>query len=292
MSLYGDLERPPLSERALRRALIVDGGLWTDLRYLHRTGSTNADVANAIRNGTPDGADTPGGARTPEGLVVIADEQTAGKGRLDRQWTSPPAAGIAMSVLLRPGEPVAGRGWAPIPTRRYAHLPLLAGVALAEAVRRLGDVDAVLKWPNDLLIDGRKCAGVLAETVVTTDGSAPAVVLGIGLNVTLRTTELPRPDATSLQLAGASCTDRDPLVRALLRALADRYSDWRATGGDPDASGLLESYRFHCATIGSSVRVELPGGEQVLGQAISVDDDGCLVVDGRSIAAGDVVHLR
>lgn len=264
----------------MRRALIVEGGVWTDVRYRFQTGSTNADVAAAARDGAP------------EGLVVVADEQTAGKGRLDRQWTSPPAAGIAVSVLLRPGQAVEERGWSPVPLRRYAHLPLLAGVALAESVRRLGDVDAVLKWPNDLLIGDRKCAGVLAETVAAPDGGAPAVVVGIGLNVTLRESELPRPDATSLQLSGSSCVDRDPLLRALLRTFADRYAAWRNAGGDPEASGLMEMYRFHCATIGRTVRVELPGGAHVTGEATSVDDDGCLVVGGRSIAAGDVIHVR
>jgi BirA family transcriptional regulator, biotin operon repressor / biotin---[acetyl-CoA-carboxylase] ligase len=275
-SPYSDLERPPLSERALRRALIVERGLWTDLRYAYTTGSTNADVAAAGRAGAA------------EGLVVIADEQTAGRGRLDRQWTSPPAAGIALSVLLRPGAAVEARGWLPVPISRYGQLPLLAGVALAESVRRLGDVDAVLKWPNDLLIDDRKCAGVLSETVPA-DGS---VVVGIGLNVSLREAELPRADATSLQLAGSSCVDRDPLVRALLRAFADWYVRWRDAAGDPVDSGLMEAYRFHCGTIGRSVRVQLPGGAEIAGVATGVDDDGCLIVAGRNIAAGDVVHVQ
>jgi BirA family biotin operon repressor/biotin-[acetyl-CoA-carboxylase] ligase len=129
---------------------------------------------------------------------------------------------------------------------------------------------------------------VLSETVLP-DG---AVVVGVGLNVTMRESELPRADATSLQLAGSSCVDRDPLVRALLRAIADWYVRLRDAGGDPAASGLMEAYRFHCGTIGRSVRVELPGGAEIVGNATSVDDDGCLVVAGRSIAAGDVVHLR
>jgi BirA family biotin operon repressor/biotin-[acetyl-CoA-carboxylase] ligase len=273
-SPYSDIERPPLNERALRRALMTDGGLWSDLRYVFSTGSTNADAADAAHAGAP------------EGLVIVADQQTSGRGRLDRQWVSPPAAGLAVSVLLRPSG--TDRGWSPAPINRYGHLPLLAGVALAETVRRLGEVDAVLKWPNDLLIDGRKCAGILAETVPP-DG---AVVLGIGLNVTLREAELPRPDATSLQLSGSSCVDRDPLLRALLRSIESWYVRWRDSGADPVASGLMEAYRFHCATIGADVRVDLPGGGEISGCASSVDDDGCLVVAGRTVAAGDVVHLR
>ena len=97
--------------------------------------------------------------------MVVADEQTAGRGRLDRRGSHRRVPGIAVSVLLRPGQAVADRGWSPAPTSGYGILPLLAGVALVETVRRLGEVDAVLKWPNDLLIDGRKCAGILAETV-------------------------------------------------------------------------------------------------------------------------------
>jgi BirA family transcriptional regulator, biotin operon repressor / biotin---[acetyl-CoA-carboxylase] ligase len=273
-SPYSDLERPPLNQGALTRALVVPGGLWTDLRYLPVTGSTNADVASAARAGAP------------EGLLVVADEQTSGRGRLERQWKSPPRAGIAMSMLLRPGDAVAERGWSPITASGYAFLPLLAGVALVETVRRLGEIEAVLKWPNDLLIGSRKCAGILAESV----GNG-AVVIGVGLNVTLRDPELPRADATSLQLSGSACVDRDPLVRALSRAIESWYVSWRDTGGDPVTSGLLDAYRLHCATIGATVRVSTPSGE-VTGVAGEVDADGRLVVDGRPFAAGDVIHLR
>src|SRR2546427_7481658 len=141
-SPYTRLDRPPLRAAALRRALVVPGGLWTDLRVVAQTGSTNADVAAAARNGAA------------EGLVVTAEWQSSGRGRLDRRWTLPPRAGLAVSALLRPtGIPPSRLGW----------LPLLAGVALVEAVRRVSEVDAVLKWPNDLLVDARKCAGILAE---------------------------------------------------------------------------------------------------------------------------------
>jgi BirA family biotin operon repressor/biotin-[acetyl-CoA-carboxylase] ligase len=275
-SPYSDLERPPLSEAALRRALIGPGGLWTALDYRPTTGSTNADAAAEAHAGVP------------EGYVVTADEQTAGRGRLDRQWSSPPRAGIAVSLLLRPG--VAGELGPAVPLSRYALLPLLAGVALAETVRRLGDVDATLKWPNDLLIGDRKCAGILAETVLG-DGP-PAVVIGIGLNVTLREAELARADATSLQLAGSGCVDRDPLLRALLRSVADRYVRWRAAGGDGTESGLIEAYRFHCATIGREVEVTLPGGVGFTGVATGIAPDGSLEVGDRLVTAGDVVHVR
>ncbi|MEV0131988.1 biotin--[acetyl-CoA-carboxylase] ligase [Dactylosporangium sp. NPDC050688] len=267
VNIYTDLERPPLRAAALRRALVVPGGFWTDLRVVEETGSTNADVAAAARSGAA------------EGLVIVAERQTAGRGRLGRQWQSPPRAGLALSVLLRPAVPAARWGW----------LPLLAGVALAEAVRRVARLDAYLKWPNDLLLQGdRKTAGILAEGVG--DG---AVVVGIGLNTTLREHELPRPDATSLALAGAASADRDPLLRALLRGFEEVYGRWQA-GND---AGVREAYLFHCGTIGRRVRVELPGGAALHGVATGVDTDGRLQVTDphgavHTVAAGDVVHVR
>ena len=274
-SPYTDLDRPPLREAGLRRALLVPGGLWTDLRVVAETGSTNADVAARARDGAA------------EGLVVVAESQVAGKGRRSRVWVSPPRAGLAVSVLLRPG----GHGVTP---DRFGWLPLLTGVALVDAVQRVAGVESALKWPNDLLVDGRKCAGILAETVP--GDPAPAVVVGVGLNVTLRPDELPRPDATSLAIAGADSTDRDPLLRELLRALARWYGRWCAAGGDAGASGLAGAYREHCATVGRPVRVELPGGGARTGDAVGIDADGRLVLDepdGRHpVSAGDVVHVR
>jgi len=261
--VYTHLDRPPLREAALRRALLGPGALWTDLRVVAETGSTNADLAARARAGDPEGA------------VLVAERQTAGRGRLGRHWESPPRAGLAVSVLLRP---------AGVPVARYGWLPLMAGIALVETVRKLSAVDAYLKWPNDLLLPGdRKCGGILAEVA-----EPGAVVLGIGLNVSLREDELPRPDATSLGLAGAP-TDRDPLLRHLLRSLALWYGRWRA-------GSIRDDYLSHCGTIGRRVRVELPDGGVREGVAVDIDDDGRLVVstpDGHlTVAAGDVVHVR
>jgi BirA family biotin operon repressor/biotin-[acetyl-CoA-carboxylase] ligase len=288
-SPYTDLDRPPLSAARLRRALVAPNGPWTRLELRAETGSTNADVAEAARAGEP------------EGLVVVAERQTAGRGRRGRVWQSPPRAGIATSVLLRPGAAVPDRDWLPVTPTGYGWLPLLAGVALVEAVARLAELDATLKWPNDLLIDDAKCAGVLAEAVPgRAPDQPPAIVLGIGLNVTLRADELPvNPTglpATSLQLAGAAATDRDPLLRALLRAVADWYDRWRSAGGDAVASGLRDAYLAACATIGREVRVLLPDGETLTGTATGVDPDGQLQLTTptgtRTLAAGDVLHLR
>jgi BirA family biotin operon repressor/biotin-[acetyl-CoA-carboxylase] ligase len=281
---YADLTRPPLDAAALRRALLVPGGLWTRLEVVEETGSTNADVAVAARAGAA------------EGLVVVAEDQTAGRGRAGRSWITAPRSGLAVSVLLRPAPPQARWGW----------LPLLAGVALAEAVTRLAELEVTLKWPNDLLVTtgsagngggAGKCAGILAESL-----PEGGVVLGIGLNVTARAAELPppipgSPPATSLELAGASATDRDPLLRALLRGLASWYARWGAAGGDAGACGLRAAYLRACGTVGREVHVLLPGDLELTGTAATVDADGRLVVrtaDGqtRALAAGDVTHLR
>ena len=272
-SPYSDLQRPPLSARSLERALLVPGGLWRRLALKEETGSTNADVADAARAGAA------------EGLIVVAEQQVAGRGRRNRVWVSPARAGLTVSVLLRPGD---------VPQRHWAWLPLLAGVALRDAVQRIAEVDAALKWPNDLLVGDGKAAGILAE--VTGD----AVVLGIGLNVTTRADELPPTTglpATSLLLAGARSTDRDPLLRALLRGLAQWYAGWREAGGDAEMCGLLGAYRRGCATLGRQVRVQLPGGEELAGEATTVDPDGQMVIrtaDGTAhrVSAGDVVHVR
>ncbi|TDC82994.1 biotin--[acetyl-CoA-carboxylase] ligase [Micromonospora sp. KC606] len=288
-SPYTDLERPPLSAARLARALTAPHGPWSRLDLRVETGSTNADAAAAARAGEP------------EGLVVVAERQTAGRGRRGRVWQSPARAGIATSVLLRPGEAVAERGWPPAPATGYGWLPLLAGVALVEAVGRLAELEAGLKWPNDLLVGDAKCGGILAEAVPgAAPAQPPAIVLGIGLNVTLRADELPENPtglpATSLRLAGAAATDRDPLLRALLRSLADWYDRWRVAGGDAVHSGLRDAYLASCATLDRQVRALLPDGTELSGRATGVDVDGQLLVDTpagrRSLSAADILHLR
>ncbi|MEU4421961.1 biotin--[acetyl-CoA-carboxylase] ligase [Actinoplanes sp. NPDC024001] len=281
-SSYADLDRPPLSARALTRALVVPGGFWSRLDLRDETGSTNADAAEAARQGEP------------EGLVVVAESQVAGRGRRDRQWVSPPRAGLTLSVLLRPGAAGPQRDWAPVPAAAFGWLPLLAGVTLRTAVTEVAGVEAALKWPNDLLVGDRKCAGILAEV------AGDAVVIGIGLNVSTRAEELPATTgvaATSLRVAGAEHLDRDPLLRALLRGLARWYQGWREAGGDAEMCGLLGEYQRGCATVGRTVRVLLPGGGELTGEALSVDRDGQLVIrtvdaGEHRVSAGDVLHVR
>jgi BirA family biotin operon repressor/biotin-[acetyl-CoA-carboxylase] ligase len=267
---WSDLERPPLREASLRQALVTDLTLWSDVRVVAQSPSTNADVAAAARAGAP------------EGLVVVAEQQTAGRGRLDRAWTSPPRAGLTFSVLLRPTFALATWGW----------LPLLAGLAVAGPLGRLSGLDVRLKWPNDVLVGARKLGGILTEVV--DDGAG--VVVGIGLNVSSREDELPVPTATSLAVEGSEVVDRDPLLRAVLREIERRYGGLALAGGDALACGLGDAYREACATLGRQVRVELPGSRVVEGEAVDIDGEGRLVVagaDGRvPVGAGDVVHVR
>lgn len=270
--------RAPLDRTALRRALIRPGGLWRDLEVVESTGSTNADLlARAL-------------AGEPEGAVLAAEEQRAGRGRMGRTWTSPPRAALTFSVLLKPAVPPARRGW----------LPLLAGVAVATAVTQVTGVRTALKWPNDLLTADAKLAGILAEA------AGDAVVVGIGLNVSTEPAELSHlvaptrpgaPPATSLRAAGATALDRASLLLAILGELEHWYRAWQRAGGDPDRSALRAEYTRLSATIGRTVRAELPGGQALSGPAAGVDSDGRLLVRVSSgsevaVSAGDVVHLR
>ncbi len=261
-SPYAHLDRPPLRYAQIERALEDP---WTVVELHEEVASTNTVAADAARAGAA------------SGLVVVAETQTAGRGRRDRQWESPPWAGLTMSVMLRPDVDVAS----------WSLLPLLVGVATAEALRERTALDVALKWPNDLLIDGRKVGGLLAEMIGT------AVVVGLGVNVTTRTAELPPTGATSLVLAGAETTDRLPLLLAILRAIGREYAEWSAGGGAADS--FLPAYRRLCTTIGQPVRADLPDGSAIVGRAIDVDRSGLLVldVDGRltALAAADVVHL-
>jgi BirA family biotin operon repressor/biotin-[acetyl-CoA-carboxylase] ligase len=275
-SRWSDLERPPLNAGALRRGLVRAGGLWTGVEVVQSTGSTNSDLVALAAAG-----------KAAEGTVLVAEEQTSGRGRLDRQWSAPARSGLFFSVLLEPGD---------VPVARWGWLPLLTGVAVATGLSRSAGVDTALKWPNDLLVtvggEERKAGGILAERA-----GDDAVIVGVGINVSLREDELPVPQAGSLALAGAVATDRDPLLRAVLRSLEHWYDKWRSAGGDPVASGLQETYAAGCATLGRTVRAELPGDRSITGEAVAIDGDGRLVLateDGvqEPVGAGDIVHLR
>lgn len=264
-SPYADLDRPPLRRAALERGCAPP---WTAIELYDEVDSTNQVAADAARAGRPGG------------LVVVAELQSGGRGRLGRQWTSPARAGLTLSMLLRPVAPAAHWPW----------IQGLVAVAAASALQERTEVDVRVKWPNDLVVEGRKIGGLLAEVV---DGG---VVVGIGINVTTRRSELPRPDATSLALEGADATDRLSLLLALLRQVGTGYQGWSQRDGEPGP--LLATYRERCTTIGQRVRAEMPDGSALEGEAVDIDESGHLVIDVeagggyRSVAAADVVHLR
>ncbi len=274
--------REPLDTTALRAAL-RPGGLWREVEVTEVTGSTNADLLARAAAGAP------------EGVVLAAEAQTAGRGRWGRAWVSAPRAALTFSLLVRPAAvPPARRGW----------LPLLAGVAAAEAVRAASGVEARLKWPNDLLAAAAggaprgKLGGILAEAV------GGAVVIGIGINVSAEPGELPRPSRglapISLRAAGAASLDRSGLLAGILAGFARWYLAWCRVGGDPERCGLRPAYARLCDTFGRRVRVEMPGGQPLSGVAAGLDPGGRLLVRVPSgagtaevpVAAGDVVHLR
>ena len=267
------------------------------LEFLASTGSTNDDLRDA--------ATGPEAAGWPHGSVIVTDDQTRGRGRLGRTWLAPTGKTLAISVLLRPELP----GGAPFPPEGYGWIPLIAGAAMTEAVRRAvdaasasrveaedddtGGVEVELKWPNDVLVSGFKVCGILSELLPDTG----AVVVGAGLNLTLDEHDLPTLASTSLLLVTGVQPDADAVLADYLGTflgLLRAFSEHRA---DAAASGIADRVSTLCGTLGSEVRVELPGGRELIGVAERLDRDGRLVVRDRngepqSVAAGDVTHLR
>ncbi|WP_217183465.1 biotin--[acetyl-CoA-carboxylase] ligase [Streptomyces sp. AC495_CC817] len=239
------------------------------LLVLDETGSTNADLRERAAD-----------SGWSHLSVIATANQTAGRGRLDRTWTAPDGTAVAISVLLRrvPERPAA-RGW----------IPLLAGVAMTDAVAaQLPGHDVALKWPNDVLVDGRKICGILAEVV------SDAVIVGTGVNTAMTDAQLPVPTATSFAALGATA-DVDRLLADYLRRL-DSLLEALVSSGDAVSSGLHDAVTRRCATVGLPVRVMLPGDRTLEGVATGVDHDGLLVVDvdgaSHAVSAGDVVHVR
>jgi BirA family transcriptional regulator, biotin operon repressor / biotin---[acetyl-CoA-carboxylase] ligase len=233
------------------------------LTYVDATGSTNADLA--LKGGE-------------DLTVLVAGSQTAGRGRSGREWSSPVGSSLAVSILVRPQ--FEGLTW----------LPLLAGLAMTRAVRRLG-ADAQLKWPNDVLVGERKISGILTELV------APGVVvIGAGLNLKQAQDELPIPNATSLALEGLS-VELPEALQAYLAEFVPLYRALAAANGNPEDS-LRTAVREQCSTIGQQVRATMPGDNEVVGKAIDIDADGRLLINVAgentlyAVGAGDIVHLR
>lgn len=276
-----DLER-------IRTALADD---FTTIDFVEKTGSTNTDLMQATN--------------VADGTVLLADDQLSGKGRLGRTWTAPAGSQVIFSVLLLPES-----------LEHLGTLPLAAGLAVTDSIE-----GTVLKWPNDVHIDGNKLCGILAEagpvgqafkaapkTELTkvevgkaevnkaevnkaevnkaVGGAAPSarVVVGMGINVTLTREELPIEKATSLALEGRD-TDRTELAITVLKNLRRRIVQWE--NQDPQ---LLRDYRAVCSSLGQEVRLETPSGD-VTGHVDEIGEDGRIMVAGEYYSAGDVTHL-
>jgi len=216
----------------------------------------------------------------PHLSVLVTDTQTAGRGRLERSWVTPAGSALAVSVLLRAlPDDMQARGW----------IPLAAGVAMTDAVSaQLPGRDVGLKWPNDVLVDGRKICGILAEA------TADAVIVGSGVNTAMTAEQLPVPTAVSFTALDVEA-DADRLIADYLTRL-DALIDALHRGEDAVSSGLHAATVARCVTLGQQVRVLLPGAAELNGTARGIDADGRLVVADDAgehpVSAGDVVHVR
>lgn len=247
-------------------------GFLTPPQWHDTLGSTNDEALALAARGAPEGA------------VVAADRQTSGRGRQGRPWVSPPGVGLYASLVLRPALADGELTW----------LPLLAGLAAAEAIREVAGCDARLKWPNDVLVGGRKVAGLLVEAELAAGDERAVVVLGLGVNVTTPRRALPvRPlyPATSLWLETGRRLDRGVLLDLWRRRVAEAYARWQ--GGDTAA--LRARWDALDALRGTTVRVAGADGVEVRGLAEGLDGQGALCVRTGTgtvtrVVAGDVLR--
>ena len=283
------MERANLDKDALLNGDFLANTGIARLEVVETTGSTNADLLRAVTVEPKD---------WPDMSVLTAEHQTAGRGRLERHWEAPDHSAVSVSIVLRP---VNAQGL-PVPTQSYSWLSLLAALALRETLLEYCGLPAEIKWPNDVLVRGRKISGILAQLGPMGDGTVPAVVLGTGLNVSLAEGELPVPTATSLLVEGADTLDRTAILQNYLSRFAALYRSFCNADGDP-AAGLAGGPSLHkrveavLVTLGREVRAQLPGDHELVGHASRLDEYGSLLVvdhGGREhvVTAGDVVHLR
>ena len=262
-------ERHPLDADALALELVRPGGLWTSLEVADSVGSSNTVLSGRAGTGS-----------AGHGAVLVAEEQTAGRGRRDREWVAPKYSSVMVSILIEPPLDSVQGGW----------VPLLTALAVSDAAADAG-VATTIKWPNDVVVGESKLAGILCEVVSTPRGHA--VVAGWGVNVDQDRAELPDSGATSVRLCGGDL-DRGGLLVACLRAWERWYTRW--TTAEPSDRSVVDAYLAHSSTVGRAVRAHLPDGSEISGIARRLDVNGHLVVDvdgaERVIAAADVVHLR
>lgn len=271
----------------LRGLLLSPSGPLARLEVVDEVASTNTALADEVRAAP---------SLWPDPGLLLAERQTAGRGRAGRTWTTQADTSLTGTVVVRPNLPPSSLGW----------VPLLAGLGVVTALRATAGVRAFLKWPNDIVVDNlaghvegwgtwRKLGGILTEVVPLPDGP-PAVLVGIGINVTQRPDELPVPSATSLALSGARHADRESVLVAIVGSLDRVARRFVAASGDARASGLADEVAAACVTLGRTVHVDLPGGARLDGVASRLDDAGALVVhaggEDRTVLAGDVLLVR
>lgn len=299
-------ELPALDVAALRADGFLAATGIPKLTVVESTGSTNADLLRGVAE-EPD--------EWPDLAVLAAEHQTAARGRLDRHWESPARSAVSVSIVLRPAN-AEGR---PLPAHSYSWLSLLAAVALRSVLADVAGVPADIKWPNDVVVRGRKIAGILAQLGSSQRGAAllgagqlgagsaagaavPAVILGMGLNVMLTEEQLPVPTATSVILEQPDTIDRTVLLKEYLSRFCALYRSFCDADGDPHA-GLAGGTSLHkrvesaMVTLGKEVRAHLPGDHQLVGHASRLDEYGSLLVVDHAgkehvVTAGDIVHLR
>lgn len=264
--------RRPLDVASLQQRLGALG--YADVEVVEQTGSTNTDLCAR--------------KEADNGTVLIAEEQVSGRGRMGRAWTAPARSQLIVSASFQcPG----------IPVDRIGLVPLLAGLAIAQGIRDTTGVNASLKWPNDVLVEGRKLVGILVEAPQVRP--VPRLVVGFGVNYDLTVDELPVSHATSLRLererdGEPELPSREDVLVNILLKLQEEMERFRGLGGAPQT--FMSRYRKLSTTLDSPVRVMLPGDEVMEGTAVDISETGELVVevDGvrHKVAAGDVVHVR
>jgi len=225
------------------------------------TGSTQNDLLQLVES-----------KNALDGQVIVTEYQSNGRGRLDRTFEAPAQSALLFSFYIKPRKQRSEWGF----------IPLIAGLSLVRAITTIDTAMKVsLKWPNDCIINDKKCAGIIAQT------SQQGIVIGIGLNVSITSKELPVPNATSLAIEGSTITDRNLLLSHILNTFAELFEAWE------EGSELLNEYANASSTIGKKVRIDLPGGENIEATVAHISHSGELVLDdGRHVSAGDVIHLR
>ncbi|HEY5542303.1 MAG TPA: biotin--[acetyl-CoA-carboxylase] ligase [Candidatus Binatia bacterium] len=254
------------------RARLSAKRLGTRFHYFAELDSTNTRARELAESGAA------------EGEIVIAESQTQGRGRLGRRWESPPLSNLYLSIVLRPG----------LPPKHAPQITLAAAVALVETVGSFLPRPPVIKWPNDILIDGKKLAGILTEAACDTE-CVQYVILGIGLNLNYRAETMPetlRQRATSMADRAGENLSRETVLVRLIHDLDRCYGELEESG----FAALRPRWEAHFGLRGRRVRVEL-GDQTIIGRAQGIDHEGALIVETddeqrRSIIAGDVIPLE